>query len=223
MNSAIERVVIVGGGTAGWLAAARLASSPRAKAGRLSVTLIEAPDIPTIGVGEGTWPTMRATLAAIGIAEGELLVACDASFKQGSRFDGWVTGAADDRYLHPFTAPPAAPMAELLAAWRSGAPDLSFAAAMTPQAHVCDLDLAPRQRAMPDYQGAANYAITSMPGNSRRCSRATRYSSLACGISPIMSRASIPTERAGSLRSRRGKMVRSKAICSSTAPAMRRF
>src|SRR3546814_16415976 len=47
---------------------------------------------------------------------------------------------------------------ELLAAWRSGAPDLSFAAAMTPQAHVCDLDLAPRQRAMPDYQGAANYA-----------------------------------------------------------------
>src|SRR3546814_7644266 len=51
MNETIERVVIVGGGTAGWLAAARLASSPRAVAGRLSVTLIEAPDIPTIGVG----------------------------------------------------------------------------------------------------------------------------------------------------------------------------
>jgi len=158
MNETIERVVIVGGGTAGWLAAARLASSPRAMAGRLSVTLIEAPDIPTIGVGEGTWPTMRATLAAIGIGEGEFLAACDASFKQGSRFDGWVTGAADDRYYHPFTAPPAAPTAELLAAWKRGPPDLSFAAAMTPQAHVCDLDLAPRQRAMPDYQGAANYA-----------------------------------------------------------------
>jgi tryptophan halogenase len=158
MNRAIERVVIVGGGTAGWLAAARLASSPRAMAGRLSVTLIEAPDIPTIGVGEGTWPTMRATLGAIGIGEGEFLAACDGSFKQGSRFDGWVTGAADDRYLHPFTAPPAAPTTELLAAWRSGAADLSFAAAMTPQAHVCDLNLAPRQRAMPDYQGAANYA-----------------------------------------------------------------
>ncbi|KGB51502.1 tryptophan 7-halogenase [Sphingopyxis sp. SE2] len=156
--SAIERIVIVGGGTAGWLAAARLASSPRAMAGRLSVTLIEAPDIPTIGVGEGTWPTMRATLGAIGIGEGEFLAACDGSFKQGSRFDGWVTGAADDRYLHPFTAPPAAPTTELLAAWRSGAADLSFAAAMTPQAHVCDLNLAPRQRAMPDYQGAANYA-----------------------------------------------------------------
>src|SRR3546814_16072760 len=101
---------------------------------------------------------MRATRAAIGICEGEFLAACDASFKQGSRFDGWVTGAADDRYYHPFTAPPAAPTAELLAAWKRGPPDLSFAAAMTPQAHVCDLELAPRQRAMPDYQGAANYA-----------------------------------------------------------------
>ncbi|WP_293646233.1 tryptophan 7-halogenase, partial [Sphingopyxis sp. RIFCSPHIGHO2_12_FULL_65_19] len=106
MNSAIERVVIVGGGTAGWLAASRLASSPRAASGQLSVTLIEAPDIPTIGVGEGTWPTMRATLSAIGIGEADFLAACDGSFKQGSRFDGWVTGTAGDRYLHPFTSPP---------------------------------------------------------------------------------------------------------------------
>ena len=158
MNEAIERVVIVGGGTAGWLAAARLASAPRALAGRLAVTLIEAPDIPTIGVGEGTWPTMRATLAAIGIGEAEFLAACDGSFKQGSRFDGWVSGDTGDRYLHPFTAPPAALAGESLAAWRTHAPDTPFAAAMTAQAHICELDLAPRQRAMPDYQGAANYA-----------------------------------------------------------------
>lgn len=158
MNGAIERVVIVGGGTAGWLAASRLVSSPRAVAGRLSVTLIEAPDIPTIGVGEGTWPTMRATLAMIGIGESEFLIACDGSFKQGSRFDGWVDGSGADRYLHPFTPPPAAPTGELLAAWQASASDRPFAAAMTAQAHVCDLDLAPRQRAMPDYQGAANYA-----------------------------------------------------------------
>ncbi|GAO79180.1 MULTISPECIES: tryptophan halogenase family protein [unclassified Sphingopyxis] len=156
MNSAIERVVIVGGGTAGWLAACRLASARRSA--KIEVTLIEAPDIPTIGVGEGTWPTMRATLSAIGIGEAEFLAACDGSFKQGSRFDRWVTGAEGDSYLHPFTSPPAAPVAELLAAWQAGAPDLPFAAAMTAQAHVCDLHLAPRQRAMPDYQGAANYA-----------------------------------------------------------------
>jgi len=154
MTKMVERVVIVGGGTAGWLAAARLAAARPA----LVVTLIEAPDIPTIGVGEGTWPTMRATLAAIGIGEGEFLAACDGSFKQGSRFDRWVSGEAGDRYLHPFTAPPAVPTRDLLAAWQVGAADRSFGAAMTAQAAVCDLDLAPRQRAMPDYQGAANYA-----------------------------------------------------------------
>jgi len=154
MAKTVERVVIVGGGTAGWLAAARLAAARPA----LDVTLIEAPDIPTIGVGEGTWPTMRATLAAIGISEGEFLAACDGSFKQGSRFDFWVDGAADDRYLHPFTAPPSLPTSELLAAWQATAADRPFGAAMTAQAAVCDLDLAPRQRAMPDYQGAANYA-----------------------------------------------------------------
>ncbi|WOF44651.1 tryptophan 7-halogenase [Sphingopyxis indica] len=154
MDQMIGSVVILGGGTAGWLSACRVAAARP----DLDVTLIEAPDIPTIGVGEGTWPTMRATLAAIGIDEAEFLTACDGSFKQGSRFDGWVDGGADDSYLHPFTAPPAMPAADLIAAWRDsdGTPD--FAAAMTPQAAVCARNLAPRQRTMPAYQGALNYA-----------------------------------------------------------------
>jgi len=153
MTGSIQRVVIVGGGTAGWLAAGLLA----ARRPDLSVTLIEAPDIPTIGVGEGTWPTMRETLASIGIAEEEFLRECDASFKQGSRFDGWVDGTAADSYLHPFTAPPPGDMRDLLAAWRASCPDAPFAAAMTPQAAACARDLAPRQRAMPPYAGALNY------------------------------------------------------------------
>ena len=153
-ETAIERVVIVGGGTAGWLAAATLA----ARLPRLSVTLVEAPDIPAIGVGEGTWPTMRETLRAIGIAESEFLAECAASFKQGSRFDGWVTGGANDSYLHPFTSPPAGDLRGLLAAWREAHPNASFAEAMTPQAAACARDLAPRQRAMPDYSGALNYS-----------------------------------------------------------------
>lgn len=153
-EAAIQRVVIVGGGTAGWLAAATLA----ARLPHLSITLIEAPDIPPIGVGEGTWPTMRETLRAIGIAESEFLAECSASLKQGSRFDGWVTGEPGDSYLHPFTPPPPGDLRALLAAWRAGRPEASFAEAMTPQAAVCAHDLAPRQRAMPDYAGALNYA-----------------------------------------------------------------
>ena len=153
MTGSIQRVVIVGGGTAGWLAAALLA----ARRPDLLVTLVEAPDIPTIGVGEGTWPTMRETLASIGIPESEFLRECDASFKQGSRFDGWVDGSAGDSYLHPFSAPPPGDMRDLLAAWQTAAPNAPFAAAMTAQAAACARDLAPRQRAMPDYAGALNY------------------------------------------------------------------
>ena len=158
MSDPVKEIVIVGGGTAGWLSACLLAASadPHAPA-PLSVTLIESPDIPTIGVGEGTWPTIRRTLARIGISEGEFLLACDASFKQGSRFTGWRTGAADDWYLHPFTPPVDADPRDLVEAWQAASP-VRFADAVTAQAGVCALDLAPRQRAMPDYAGALNYA-----------------------------------------------------------------
>ena len=158
MTQKVERVVIVGGGTAGWLAASLLAASRRAKAAPLSVTLVEAPDVPIIGVGEGTWPTMRTTLAAVGLDEADFLSACEGAFKQASRFDGWVDGSADDSYLHPFTTPPAVPTGELLAAWQASAPDRPYAAAMSAQAAVCNDHLAPRQRMMPGYQGATNYA-----------------------------------------------------------------
>ncbi|WP_430413750.1 tryptophan halogenase family protein [Parasphingorhabdus sp.] len=151
--SSIQHVVIVGGGTAGWLSACLLA----AKLPSLSITLVEAPDIPTIGVGEGSWPTLRETLSDIGISEAEFLLECDASFKQGSRFDGWVDGSEEDSYLHPFTAPPPEDMRGFLSAWQEKDGDNCFAAAMTPQAQVCKNHLAPRQKSMPDYAGALNY------------------------------------------------------------------
>ena len=153
MNGSVQHVAIVGGGTAGWLTACVLAARHPA----LAITLVESPDIPTIGVGEGTWPTMRDTLATIGISEAEFLRECDASFKQGSRFDGWVNGSAADSYLHPFTQPPPGDMRDLLAAWQAGSADTAFAAAMTAQHATCARDLAPRQRTMPDYSGALNY------------------------------------------------------------------
>lgn len=143
--------MIVGGGTAGWLAACLIA----ARAPAIAVTLIESPDIPTIGVGEGTWPTMRRTLERIGIAEADFLRECDGSFKQGSRFDGWRSGAGDDFYLHPFSPPVDGTPADLVRAWGG---EGRFADAVSPQPRVCALDLAPRQRGMPDYAGALNYA-----------------------------------------------------------------
>lgn len=122
------------------------------------MTVIEAPDIPTIGVGEGTWPTMRATLSDIGLAEEEVLRSCDGAFKQGSRFDGWVTGAPGDRYYHPFTPPIDSDPRELIAGWRELSPGLPFAYAVSSQPATCEAHLAPRQGSMPGYTGALNYA-----------------------------------------------------------------
>ncbi|MBB5714402.1 hypothetical protein FHS94_001233 [Sphingomonas aerophila] len=157
-NRPVSRIVIVGGGTAGWLAACRIAAAADPAAEHpVEVTLIESPDVATIGVGEGTWPTMRATLEKIGIAEAEFLLACDASFKQGSRFIGWATGAEGDAYLHPFTPPTDADPRALVSAWQSQAGGRSFAEAVTPQAGVTQRRLAPRQRSMPGYAGALNY------------------------------------------------------------------
>lgn len=153
MISSTQQVVIIGGGTAGWLSACVLAASRP----DIAITLVESSDIPTIGVGEGTWPTLRETLRTIGIKETRFLQECDASFKQGSRFDGWVTGADGDRYFHPFTMPPSGDMRELLGAWDAKDAEGSFASAMTAQISVCEQDLAPRQRSMPDFSGALNY------------------------------------------------------------------
>ena len=88
MTDAVRHLVVLGGGSAGWITAALLAAEHGgAQAGALQISLIESPDTPAIGVGEGTWPSMRDTLHRIGLHEADLVRECDAAFKQGSRFD----------------------------------------------------------------------------------------------------------------------------------------
>jgi tryptophan halogenase len=89
----LQHIVIVGGGSAGWLTAGVIAAEHAAAPGaRLRVTLLESPDVAPIGVGEGAWPSMRDTLARVGVSETVFVRECDASFKQGSRFNRWIDG-----------------------------------------------------------------------------------------------------------------------------------
>jgi tryptophan halogenase len=70
MDDRTRHIVIVGGGTAGWLTAGIIAARHRARmAGGFTVTLVESPDTPIIGVGEGTWPTLRSTLQKMAVSE----------------------------------------------------------------------------------------------------------------------------------------------------------
>lgn len=94
------RLVIAGGGTAGWMAANLLAQ--RWPAGQVEVCLIEAPDIATIGVGEGSTPTLKQFFEVLGVAEHEWMPACDATYKASIRFRGWSPGSGIAEYSHPF-------------------------------------------------------------------------------------------------------------------------
>ena len=97
-DTAISRVVVVGGGTAGWMAAAAL--SNKLKGLPISVRLIESEEIGTVGVGEATLPHIRAFNNTLGIAEPELMKSTEATFKLGIEFCDW--GRIGDRYIHPF-------------------------------------------------------------------------------------------------------------------------
>jgi tryptophan halogenase len=155
----VKNIVIVGGGTAGWLTAGLIAAKHRARmAAGFTVTLVESPTTPIIGVGEGTWPTLRTSLAKIGVSETDFFRECDAAFKQGAKFARWTTGAADDAYYHPLMLPQGFSQVNLAAHWLAGGGAQSFCDAVSPQGRLCDDGLAPKTITAAPYQGAANYA-----------------------------------------------------------------
>lgn len=157
--AAIQHIVIVGGGSSGWLTAGVLAAEHRTRTGpTLRITLLESPNIGPIGVGEGTWPTMRDTLRNIGVTETDFIRECDASFKQGSKFQQWVNKREDDRYFHPFVLPQGYTETNLVAAWLERHADVPFADLVSFQPHLCAHGKAPKQVATPEYAAVANYA-----------------------------------------------------------------
>lgn len=95
-----RQVLIVGGGTAGWLTANWLQHSWRDRGATIS--LIESAAIGTIGVGEGTTPSIREMFRKLDIPETEWMPACHATYKCGISFPGWSTVPGFESYFHPF-------------------------------------------------------------------------------------------------------------------------
>jgi flavin-dependent dehydrogenase len=177
MQSEIKKIVIVGGGTAGWITAALIASKHMKKstsrlAPAINITLIESPQTPPIGVGEGTWPSMRETLKTIGIDEADLFLHCDASFKQASKFIDWevaptsqnqgADNTSERAYFHPFSLPftmdnlnVGSLSSELNSSNRSRQ---SFAQQVCYQSILCEENLAPKLISNKAYDYIANYA-----------------------------------------------------------------
>jgi 2-polyprenyl-6-methoxyphenol hydroxylase-like FAD-dependent oxidoreductase len=98
VNAPGQRFIILGGGTAGWMAACLIAQAwPQH-----SVTLVESPEIGIIGVGEGSTPQLKLFFDRLGIAEEAWMPACNATFKNGISFHGWSDQPGFASYFHPF-------------------------------------------------------------------------------------------------------------------------
>ena len=103
-GEAIEKVLILGGGTAGWLAANYL---KRAFPERLDITVIESDQVARIGVGEATVPTLRSTLHFLGLEDQDWIPHTGAGFKSAIKFVNWNHGPSEnggrpDSFYHPF-------------------------------------------------------------------------------------------------------------------------
>ncbi|MHB8283318.1 MAG: tryptophan halogenase family protein, partial [Caulobacteraceae bacterium] len=160
-----RQVVIVGGGTAGWLTAAYLARTLAASApGGARISLIESADIPTLGVGEGTFPSLQRTLRRIGVDETVFLRESNATFKQGIRFDNWVeppgAAGAGSSYFHPFQSAAMPTGLNLLPYWLLGlaGPGVGWDEAATVQKAVADAARGPKRITDAPYSAPLNYA-----------------------------------------------------------------
>ncbi len=157
-------ILIVGGGTAGWLTAAYLAKYFGLSAGgQIEITLLESPEIGIIGVGEGAFPTMRSTLEYIGIDESSFIREAGATFKQGIRFVDWVRAPeerGDHQFFHPFEPPYYSEDASLVNYWllQDDAARPPFAEAVSFQHRVAGAQRGPKRQEEGGFSGPLTYA-----------------------------------------------------------------
>lgn len=152
-----KRIAIVGGGTAGWLAANHLGRELQGDP-EIEITLIESDEVPIIGVGEGTVPFIKTSMQKFGISEADLLLSCETTFKHGIKFQNWMATAAGEPehfYYHPFSSPFPGGV-DVTPHWLCE-PDRPFAD-VSSSARVAEAQRSPKHIQSGAYEGAVDYA-----------------------------------------------------------------
>lgn len=139
MNRQAKRVVIVGGGTAGWMTASYLAA---AFGDRISTTVVESARVGTIGVGEATFSDIRHFFEFLNLRESEWMPACNATYKLAVRFENW--SKPGEHFYHPFEQVPTVDGFPLTDWWLRRRPSERFDKDCFVIASLCDEGRSPR-------------------------------------------------------------------------------
>jgi tryptophan halogenase len=154
-----KRVLIVGGGSAGWTAAAYLNAALNSGGQKVAeISLVESPDVPRIGVGEATIPNINQTLATIGINELDFMKAVDGTFKQSIRYVNWVEDNGGF-YHHPFSRYAPGPVDDAGRRWLMSDQSVPFMNTISAQPILCEMGLSPKMFEKVDLGIPVGYAF----------------------------------------------------------------
>jgi tryptophan 7-halogenase len=152
-------VLIVGGGSAGWVAAAYLEAAlrndPRAK---VEITLVESPDIPRIGVGEATIPSISHVLSVIDVNPAEFMRAVDGTFKQSIKHVNWLHKSGHS-YHHPFCREVHPAVDRTGLEWLLSDRSIPYMEMVSSQPRLCHMGMAPMMLGKWDFGPPLAYAF----------------------------------------------------------------
>lgn len=153
-----KTITIVGGGSSGWMAAAYLdAALNRNGRKTAEISLVESPDVPRIGVGEATIPSIAHILSVIGIDERVFLKRVDGTFKQAIKYVNWLQNDGSS-YYHPFNRATESPIDRSAQRWLMSDRSVPFAQTVSMQPAICEMNLSAQMPGNWDFGAPLSYA-----------------------------------------------------------------
>ena len=154
-----RKILIVGGGSTGWLTAAHLHSVLNRDGRELvSISVLESPETSDSGVGESTLPNINRILAILGVEQQEFMRRVDGSFKQGSKFVNWLYNE-EEHFYHPFSMPRSGTVDRSGQRWLKSNRSVPFAETVSAQPMLCEQNLSPRMLGRWDFGPPLTYAF----------------------------------------------------------------